>query len=458
MKPHEDERQAAGFMTDLSSSVMGCAQNTGGLLREMRCGLPGSCFNPARMVPTEKILVINAGSSSLKLAIRDKAKSEPDATAVVEALGTPRARAVVKMHSGKHARDVPNADHESALKMVLEMLEEELGSPLPLRACGHRVVHGGERFAQARRITPEVLDGIRACAEMAPLHNPPAIRAIEAVSHLMPELPQVAVFDTAFHQSMPAHAFRYAVPREWYLRHGVRRYGFHGISYQYLVPETASLLGRSVEDLQLLVAHLGNGCSASAVSGGRCVDTSMGLTPLEGMVMGTRSGDVDPNLIGYLAGRTDMSATEVLDVLQRGSGLLGLSGKSHDMRELLEAADAGDADCELAVAVFCHRVAKSLLSLASGLERVDALVFSGGIGEHAALVRARILTHLGILSPRIDASRNADHGTNSGRLITSDDSPVAVLVVPTDEERMIARETRGVLDATATSQGVPQHS
>jgi acetate kinase len=398
------------------------------------------------MAHTEKILVINAGSSSLKLAVRDKAKSTPDATAVVEALGTRKARAVVRIGEEKYEIDAPDTDHESALRTVLGVLAESFGSPLPIRGCGHRVVHGGERFAEARLITPDVLDGIRACAELAPLHNPPAIRAIEAVSHLMPDLPQVAVFDTAFHQSMPPHAFRYAVPRDWYAHHGVRRYGFHGISYQYLVSETASLLGRRAEDLQLLIAHLGNGCSAAAVRGGKCVDTTMGLTPLEGMVMGTRSGDVDPNLVGYLVGRTKMDAARVLDVLQRGSGLLGLSGKSHDMRELLAAADAGDDDCELAVAVFCHRVARCLLGLTAGLDRVDALVFSGGIGEHAAPVRARILSHLGILSPQPDAARNDAHGRRSGLRINADGSPLTVLVVPTDEERLIAREARRVLD------------
>jgi len=261
----------------------------------------------------------------------------------------------------------------------------------------------------------------------------------------------VAVFDTAFHQRMPPHAFRYAVPREWYERHGVRKYGFHGISYQYLVAETAVLLGKPPEDLQLLVSHLGNGCSAAAVRGGRCVDTSMGLTPLEGMVMGTRSGDVDPNLIGYLGRCAGMDAAQVLDALQRGSGLLGLSGQSHDMRVLLQAAAAGDADSELAVAVFCHRAARSMLGLAAGLDRVDALVFSGGIGEHAAPVRARILANLGILSPRIDDARNARHGIDSRRRISADDSPLTVLVVPTDEERMIARETRNVLDAPTPS-------
>jgi len=402
------------------------------------------------MAHTEKILVINAGSSSLKLAVREKAKCTPDATAVVEALGTHKAKAVVRIGDARRELDAPDADHESALGMVLGILAESFGNSLPIRACGHRVVHGGERFAASCLITHEVLDGIRACAELAPLHNPPAIRAIEAVTKLMPDLPQVAVFDTAFHQSMPAHAFRYAVPREWYAHHGVRRYGFHGISYQYLVAETASLLGRPLGELQLLVAHLGNGCSAAAVRGGKCVDTSMGLTPLEGMVMGTRSGDVDPNLIGYLVGRTAMDAARVLDVLQRGSGLLGLSGKSHDMRELLAAADAGDADCELAVAVFCHRVARSLLGLASGLDRVDALVFSGGIGEHSAPVRARILSHLGILSPQTATDRNAAHGVECNRRITADSSPLTVLAVPTDEERLIARETRSVLDGPIT--------
>jgi acetate kinase len=421
-------------------------QNTGGVLGEMRCGFPEMWFDLPRMAQTEKILVINAGSSSLKLAVRDKAKSEPDATAVVEALGTPGARAVVRTHQGKRVLEVPGADHESALRMVLEILADALGDPLPIRACGHRVVHGGERFAEARLITPDVLDGIRACAELAPLHNPPAIRAIEAVSRLMPDLPQVAVFDTAFHQSMPPHVYRYAVPTEWYEHHGVRRYGFHGISYQYLVAETADLLSRPVEDLQILVAHLGNGCSAAAVRGGKCVDTSMGLTPLEGMVMGTRSGDVDPNLIGYLVARTDMDAAGVLDVLQRGSGLLGLSGKSHDMRELLAAAESGDEDCGLAVEVFCHRAARSLLGLAAGLDRIDALVFSGGIGEHAAPVRERILAHLGILSPKLDSTRNARNGAEHGHRISCDDSPLTVLVVPTDEERLIARETRRVLD------------
>ena len=403
------------------------------------------------MAQSEKILVVNAGSSSLKLAVRDKAKSEPDAMALADALGTTRARVEVRTEDGKRVAELPDADHEAALQVVLEMLAERLGAPLPIRACGHRVVHGGERFAKSCRITVDVLDGIRECSELAPLHNPPAVRAIEWVTHQMPDLPQVAVFDTAFHHTMPAHAFRYAVPREWYEQHAVRRYGFHGISYQYLVAESTDLLGVPVEETRLLLAHLGNGCSAAAVHGGKCVDTSMGLTPLEGMAMGTRSGDVDPNLISYLAGRTEMDADDVLDALQRRSGLLGLSGRSHDMRELLAATDDGDADCELAVAVFCHRVARSLLGLAANLDRVDALVFSGGIGEHAAPVRERILGHLGILHPMLDTHRNARHGADSSRQITTDDSPLPVLVVPTDEERMIARETRSVLDAALES-------
>ncbi|MCH7227537.1 acetate/propionate family kinase [Haloferula sp. A504] len=401
------------------------------------------------MAKSEKILVVNAGSSSLKLAIREKAEAEPVATVLLESLGTPAARASIRVGTRHRHLDLPDADHDSGLRAVLDTLAAELGDPLPIRACGHRVVHGGERFSGATLITGDVLDGIRACAELAPLHNPPSIRAIEAVSRLMPDLPQAAVFDTAFHQTMPAHAYRYAVPRDWYEEHRIRRYGFHGISYQYLVAEAADLLDRPVAELQLLAAHLGNGCSAAAVRNGHGVDTSMGLTPLEGMVMGTRSGDIDPNVIGFLVARTEMTAAEVLDRLQRQSGLLGISGRSHDMREITEAAGAGDADCRLAFEIFCYRAARSLLGLAAGLGRIDALVLAGGIGEHAAPVRARVLDHLAVLSPRLDDGRNARHGRDSRCRITTDDSPLSVLVVPTDEERMIARETRNLLDSTA---------
>lgn len=398
------------------------------------------------MAHTEKILVINAGSSSLKLAVREKANAKPLAGAVVEAIGTGKCRASVRTGDAESTPDTTGADHETALRIVLGELGHWFGTPLPFRACGHRVVHGGERFTTSCLIDDDVLDGIRTCAVLAPLHNPPAIRAIEAVTKLMPGLPQVAVFDTAFHQTTPAYVHRYAVPRDWYVDHGVRRYGFHGISYQYLVPEAARLLDRAPDALQLLVAHLGNGCSAAAVKHGSCVDTTMGLTPLEGMVMGTRSGDVDPNLLGHLRNRAGIEADEALEILQRGSGLLGLSGKSHDMRELLAAAGEGDSECELAVAVFCYRAARSLLGLLAGLDRVDAVVFSGGIGEHSAAVRARILSHMSVLSPVIDPARNAQHGRHSRGRITCDDSPLTVLVIPTDEERLIARETRRVLD------------
>lgn len=396
------------------------------------------------MSATDRILVVNAGSSSLKLAVRERGRSRPRAAVLLEALGSPQARAVIELGEARREIELPGADDQSGLAAVLDALTDALGDPLPVRACGHRVVHGGERFSGATRIDDGVLEGIRACAGLAPLHNPPAIRAIEAIRALMPELPQVAVFDTAFHQSMPPHAYRYAIPREWYEEHRVRRYGFHGISYQYLVAECAELLDKPAGDLQLLAAHLGNGCSAAAVRDGRCVDTSMGLTPLEGMVMGTRSGDIDPNVIGFLGARSSLDAAEVLDQLQRSSGLLGLSGRSNDMREIL-ATD--DPDCRLAFEVFCYRAARSLLGLAAGLERIDAIVFSGGIGEHAAAVRERVAGHLGILSPSVDAERNASHGTRSDRRISSDDSPVTLLVIPTDEERLIARETRRILDA-----------
>jgi acetate kinase len=406
--------------------------------------LPFACT--ITMPDSAPILVVNAGSSSLKLAIREKAEPRPIATALLEALGTAEARGTVKLGSAQEIHlNIRGADHDAGLAAALGPLAEALGDPLPIRACGHRIVHGGEQFSCATRIDDQVLDGIRACAELAPLHNPPAIRAIEAMAKLMPDLPQVAVFDTAFHQTMPPHAYRYAVPAEWYDKHRVRRYGFHGTSYRYLLAETAQRLGRPADELHLLLAHLGNGCSAAAVRDGHGVDTSMGLTPLEGMAMGTRSGDVDPNLIRHMTRTTKLSAAEVLDQLQRQSGLLGLSGQSHDMREILRLRSTGDPRAALAFEVFCYRIARSLMSLTTGLARVDALVFSGGIGEHSAPTRARVLDHLAILGPKVDAARNAANGTDPDGRITTDSSALTALVVPTDEERMIARETRELL-------------
>jgi len=281
-------------------------------------------------------------------------------------------------------------------------------------------------------------------SHLAPLHNPANLAGIEAVRAVLPDLPQVAVFDTAFHQTMPPHAFRYAVPEEWYTRYGVRRYGFHGISHLFVSEQAARALGRPLSELRLVTAHLGNGCSATAVRDGISVDTTMGLTPLDGLVMGTRSGDVDPGLLGYLAGRTGMSVDELTLALNVDSGLKGLSGVGSDMRTVAAAAADGNERARLALEVFVHRLSKAIAGLVVGLQRLDALVFTGGIGENSAVVRSLVLSRLGFLGLAEDARANADHGRHTGGRI-SVPGPVLALVIPTDEELLIARDTARVI-------------
>ena len=287
---------------------------------------------------------------------------------------------------------------------------------------------------------------IREFAPLAPLHNPANLAGIEAVAAIRPDLPQVAVFDTAFHQTMPASAFRYAVPEEWYTRYGVRRYGFHGTSHRFVSQQAAVLLNKPLGELRLVTAHLGNGCSAAAIRDGVSVDTTMGLTPMEGLVMGTRSGDVDPGVFGYLADRTGQTAAELTQVLDTQSGLLGLSGVGNDMRSVEAAAARGDERAQLALEVFVHRLAKAIAGLVTNLERLDALVFTGGIGENSAVVRGLVLRRLGFLGLAEDPEANAGHGRSTGGRI-SRPGPVQALVVPTDEELMIARDTARLIAA-----------
>jgi acetate kinase len=312
--------------------------------------------------------------------------------------------------------------------------------------AGHRVVHGGERFTASVLVDDEVIEAIRSFSPLAPLHNPANLAGIEAVRAARPGLPQAAVFDTAFHQTMPPRAFRYAVPQDWYTTHLIRRYGFHGTSHRYVSGQAAVLLQRPLEELRLVTAHLGNGCSAAAIRDGVSVDTTMGLTPLEGLVMGTRSGDIDPGVFGYLAGQTGASAAGLTDVLNTGSGLLGLSGTSNDMRTIQDAAAAGDERAQLAIDVFVHRLAKAIAALVTSLDRLDALVFTGGIGEHSVLIRRLVLGRLGFLGLTEDAEANARHGQGTRGRITAP-GPVQALVVPTDEELMIARDTARLIDA-----------
>jgi acetate kinase len=309
-----------------------------------------------------------------------------------------------------------------------------------LVGVGHRVVHGGTRFAASVVVDDEVLARLHELTGLAPLHLPANCAGIEAARSELPDLVQVAVFDTAFHQTMPEVAYRYAVPGSWYAEHDVRRYGFHGTSHRFVAERAAEMLDRPLTSLRMVTVHLGNGCSATAVRDGRSVDTTMGLTPLEGLVMGTRSGDVDPGLLGYIARRLELDLDAVLDALNTRSGLLGLSGLSNDLRTVSEAAAQGSAAARLAVDVFCYRAAKAVAALSVPLGRLDAVVFTGGIGEHSGEVRSNVMGHLAVLGVHEDRTANLDHGRTTGGRVSAE-GPVACLVVPTDEELVIARDT-----------------
>ena len=361
------------------------------------------------------VLVLNAGSSSVKYQLVDSDTGEHLAGGIVEEV----------------------VDHAAALDDVVAEVER-FGRPID--AIGHRVVHGGAVFSEPVRIDDDVVETIRELASLAPLHNPANLAGIEAARAAWPTLAQVAVFDTAFHRTLPPAAYRYAVPAAWYEQHGVRRYGFHGTSHDYVSTRAAAVLGRPRDELALIVAHLGNGASITAVDHGRSVETSMGLSPLEGLVMGTRSGDIDPAVIGHVATAAGRSEAEVLAELNRSSGLLGLCGDS-DMREITARIDAGDPAAELALDVFCHRIRKYVGAYVAVLGGCNALVFTAGIGEHSAVVRARVCAGLGVFGIALDDDRNR----RSELVISRDDASTAVLVVPTDEEHAIAEQTARVI-------------
>lgn len=393
------------------------------------------------------ILVLNSGSSSLKFALLDPASGEVRLSGLAERLGTPEASVRLERGAGRgearETRALAGGSYPEAFGVLLAELDA-LGLRDGVTAIGHRIVHGGERFSAPVRLTPEVMEAVRACVPLAPLHNPANIAGIEAAQRAFPDLPQVGVFDTAFHQTMPPVAYRYAVPQAWYTEHGVRRYGFHGTSHAYVAEQGAELLGQPLADLKLVTAHLGNGSSVCAVDGGKSVDSSMGLTPLEGLVMGTRSGDLDPGLHEYVAGQTGLDLAGVMRALNKESGLLGLSGLTNDMRELEQAAEGGHAGARLALDVFVYRLARYVAAMGVALGRIDALIFTGGIGENSALIRARTLERLGLLGFEVDEDANARTVRGqSGRI--SAEGRVPVLVVPTNEELMIARQTAQVV-------------
>ncbi|WP_420591429.1 acetate/propionate family kinase [Bacterioplanoides sp.] len=385
----------------------------------------------------QSVLVINCGSSSIKFALYPNANaSEPSIKALAERLGEPSPVISIKGDITEHISLPAGSAHKEALSGFLQTCESHLEH---LAGIGHRVVHGGETFSESTLLNADTISQLHQVSDLAPLHNPVNLLGIELCQQLRPELPNVAVFDTAFHQTMDESAYLYAVPYDWYENAGVRRYGFHGTSYRYVSAEAARLLNRAPNELNMIIAHMGNGCSACAVANGRSVDTTMGLTPLEGMVMGSRSGDIDPGMIDYMVHHQGKTLEQVSSDLNRNSGLKGLSGLSNDMRTLLQAEADGDSNAKRAVDVFCFRAARQLAALSASLPSLDAVVFTGGIGEHSNLVRQRILSAWRSAAFKLDNDLNNANGDAAGR-ITAAGSPLA-MVVATDEERMIAQDT-----------------
>lgn len=386
------------------------------------------------------ILVLNCGSSSLKGALINNENGEVLLSCLGEKLTTSDAYITFKQNGEKKTVEIGDRnDHTGAVGALLDELKLQ-GLQDQVKAIGHRVVHGGEKYSGSMLINDEVIAALEACIPLAPLHNPANLTGIRAAQDIFKGLPNVAVFDTAFHQTMPAHAYTYAVPRALYREHGFRRYGFHGTSYRYVAPAAAELLGKDVKDLRLVIAHLGNGASIAAVKSGESMDTSMGLTPLEGLVMGTRSGDIDASVYSFLAANAGMSAEQVTDLLNKQSGLLGISELSNDCRAIEEAAAEGHEGAKLAIEVMTYRLAKYIASMAVAAGGIDALVFTGGIGENSSSVREKTVAYLGFLGLEIDNDANsAARFGNAG--IISPAGKTAVVVMPTNEELMIAQDT-----------------
>jgi acetate kinase len=394
-----------------------------------------------------EILVLNCGSSSVKYHLFDMETERGVAGGAVERLGQAGALAAHWWEGGSAREEVEAADHQAALLQIRQVLQAQ--GKDRVAGVGHRVVHGGERFVQAALLTPQVEQRIEECAALAPLHNPPNLVGIRAARQFFPQVPHVAVFDTAFHQSMPERAFLYPLPYELYQARRIRRYGFHGTSHRYVAGRAAFLLGRAPEEFTGITCHLGNGCSLAAIEGGRSVDTSMGLTPLEGVMMGTRSGDLDPAIVWHLAGQEGLSLPQIDQLLNRQSGLLGVSGVSNDLRQVQEAAAGGHRRAELALDLYAYRVRKYIGAYLAALGRAEAVVFTGGVGEHSGQMRRRILEPLAGLGLVLDLERNREE-LGGEREISAPDSPVKLLVIPTNEELVIARDTREILGSRAS--------
>lgn len=393
-----------------------------------------------------KVLVLNCGSSSLKYQLIDMAIENPLASGLCERIGIDGRL----KHKGKEVYEVEKEmkNHEDAIKMVIDALLDEkhgvISDIKEINAVGHRVVHGGEHFAKSVIITDEVIKAIEDCIELAPLHNPANLMGIRACESLIPGISQVAVFDTAFHQTMPEKAYLYGIPYELYEKYKIRRYGFHGTSHKYVSERAASVLGKDIKDLKIITCHLGNGGSVAAINGGKCMDTSMGFTPLEGLVMGTRCGDIDPAVVSFIMEKEGLNNKQVDELMNKKSGVLGLSGVSSDFRDIEGAANEGNKRAQIALDTFHYKVAKYIGEYTSTLNGVDAIVFTAGLGENSKNSRKEICSYLSWLGIELDEEQNSKRGEEL--VISVANSKIKVLVIPTNEELVIARDTKELLD------------
>ncbi|MBQ2868054.1 MAG: acetate kinase [Firmicutes bacterium] len=397
-----------------------------------------------------KVLVINCGSSSLKYQVLQMESETLLCKGLVERIGIEGSVLKhEKIGQDKFVLEVPMKDHKDAIGHVLDAIVDAdhgiAASMAEIEAVGHRVVHAGEKYACSVKITEAVMDALEECTELAPLHNPPNILGIRACQELMPTTPMVAVFDTAFHQTMPAESYIYAIPYEFYEKYKVRRYGFHGTSHKYVAERAAALLGKPLDETKIITCHLGNGASVAAIKGGKCIDTSMGFTPLEGLVMGTRSGDIDPAIVTYMRQKENLPQGEMNNILNKKSGILGISGISSDFRDVEAAAAEGNYRAQLAEKVFAHKVRHYIGAYFAELNGCDAIVFTAGVGENDINMRDVICNDLDALGVNLDLVKNKVRGKET--IISADDSKVKVMLIPTNEELMIARDTVALANA-----------
>ncbi|WP_100399878.1 acetate kinase [Bacillus sp. FJAT-44742] len=388
-----------------------------------------------------KIMAINAGSSSLKFQLLNMPEEEVLTKGLVERIGLDNPQLTIEVEGEKKKETFSIPDHEAAVKKLLDSLTANgiIQSLDEIDGIGHRVVHGGEKFSDSVLINEEVLAGIEEVSELAPLHNPANIVGIRAFKEVLPEVPAVAVFDTAFHQTMEKEKYLYSIPYDYYEKYGIRKYGFHGTSHKYVSERAAELLDKPAEDLKLISCHIGNGASITAIDGGKSVDTSMGFTPLAGVTMGTRSGNIDPALIPYLMEKTGKEAGEIVNILNKESGMLGLSGFSSDLRDIEEKAGHGDKQAQTALNIFTTRIHKYIGTYAASMNGVDAVIFTAGVGENSDVVRKKVLKGFEFLGLYFDESKNNVRGQEA--FLTTEESPVKALIIPTNEEVMLARDT-----------------